>query len=202
MNIDLLMTGQAEAGLVSDSKYDKDVAGVMYDAETGIINLEFADADTLDLNIPLDQESGQALLSLSQVHIGAIEHGMIADSRQVPLVLINDPFGGGNAGHFPVRPRKSVIAFENFMQRTVKGQPVHREDLGDESSTGSVMGGVNPAVLQFAPHLARQRTMEATPHLDHAPQAPGMGLGGGGGAAARRVTRQQPPPRDDGDYEE
>ncbi len=194
MNIDLLLTGQGEAGLVSDKEFQHAVAGVMFDAQTGLVTLEFGDAEPMELNIAVEQESGQHLIRALSIHVGAIEKGMIAENRQVPLVLLNDPFGGGNRGRFPVRPRSSTLAFENFMKNTVFGQPVHRDDLGDEAQAGSVLGGMSAAVLQFAPHLARQRTMEASPQLRHeiAPPTPGFGPRGAGTPSVRRIQNTRP----------
>ncbi len=191
MNIDLLFTAQHECGLVSDESFHAPVAGIMYDAQTGFINLEFSDADSMELNIPVEQGYGQQLTRTIEMHVGIIEDGTIADNRQVPIVLLNDPFGGGNAGTFAVKPSRSVMAFETFMKNCSSGQPVNRDDLGDEDSANSVMGGINPAVLQFAPHLARQRTMEAAPKQQLAPKGPAMGMGGGGGGGSNVVRRIQ-----------
>lgn len=197
MNIDLLFTEQGEAGLVADKGFPSPVAGVMFDTLTGLIALELANADSLDLNIPAGQETGQILSRLYDVHVGIIEHGLIADSRQVPIILLNDPFGGGNAGHFAVKPRRSVTAFENFMRRCQSGQPVHRDDLGDEASTASVLGGISTAVLQFAPNLARQRQLERAPPTPAPVNAPSLGLGGrGGGGTYRAPPQQTAPPRE------
>lgn len=194
MNIDLLLTDQGEPGLVSDTDFKHPVAGVMYDAESGQLTLEFGEAEPMELNIPIGRDTGDSLHNIIEIQIGIIERGMISDNRQVPLVLLNDPFGGGNAGRFPVRPRQSVTAFESFMQRCTNGQPVHRDDLGGELNAGSILGSVSPAVLQFAPHLSRQKVLEASPHLAPAPSAPGMSPGGGsgGGQVIRRVQRPNP----------
>lgn len=192
LNIDLLVTAENEVGLVSDKGFGHNVAGVMFDMQSGQITLEFGDADPLELNIPVEIETGEGLYNIPVIHVGIIENGVIADSRQVPLVMLHDPFGGGNAGHFPVRPRSSVVAFESFMKRCIAGQPVHRADLGDESKTGTVLGGMSAAVLQFAPHLARQRAMEIAPQMHHAPKAPGLGPSGGGGGGGGRVMRRPP----------
>ena len=190
MNIDLLFTGQGEAGLVCDAGFDAAVAGVMYDAGSGQLTLEFSDASSVDLNIPVEEEVGQNLLNALEIQVGVIERGMVAENRQVPLVLLHDPFGGGNAGHFPIKPRNSVMAFESFMKRCVSGQPVHRDDLGDEESSGTILGGMSAAVLQFAPHLARQRNLEAAPQYTVAPQAPGMSPSGRGGTGTGPPVRR------------
>lgn len=200
MNIDLLLTGQGEPGLVSDESFDEPVAGVMYDAETGVLTLEFGEEDPVELNIPVGSDTGRSLLTITEIQVGIIERGMISENRQVPLVLINDPFGGGNSGRFPVKPRNSSLSFESFMQRCTTGQPVHRDDLGADLNAGSILGNVSPAVLQFAPHLARQKTMEATPHLAHTPSAPGMTPGGGGSSTTvRRIQKPAAPAKKETD---
>ncbi|HTK85880.1 MAG TPA: hypothetical protein VL625_12425 [Patescibacteria group bacterium] len=205
MNIDLLLTSQGEAGLVSDEIFTSSIAGVMYDAQSGQLTLEFGDAEPLELNINVVEDCGNNLLQAHSIHVGAIENGMIAESRQVPLVLQNDPFGGGNYGSFPIKPRSSVLAFENFMKRASSGQPVHRDDLGDETHAGSVLGGMSAAVMQFAPNLTRQRAMEAAPRMaGPAPRAPGMAPGsrmggGGGGTPPPRQQRPIVPDEDDGE---
>ncbi len=181
MNIDLLLTRQHDAGLVCDGAFDSPVAGVLFDAQTRQITLEYASLDTLDLNIPVEDDIAEALLYAMAIQIGVIENGQIEDNRQVPLMLLNDP-DGMPGRDMPLKPSRSVSAFESFLKNCVTGQPLHREDLGNEDSSGSVMGGMNRAVLQFAPHLARQRTLEASHNLNMSgPSAPGMGMGGGGG---------------------
>lgn len=181
MNIDLLLSNQNVAGLISDESFKGSLAGVMFDAETGVMMLEFTDADSLELNIPVELSIAQILSDRVDIHLGVLERGTFADTRQLPLILQNDPFGGGNAGYFAVKPRQSILDFENFLKKAIMGQPAHREDLGDEAAAESLMSGFNPAVLQFAPHLARQRTMEAAPKMQPAGPGPSMGMGGGGG---------------------
>jgi hypothetical protein len=200
------MSQQGQMALVSDRLFKSPVAGIMFDAQTGMISLEFADTDSLDLNIPVEREFGERIETMLDMYVGVIDHNQIADSRRVPIVLLNDPFGGGNAGHFAVKPGRALGAFEQFLKRCVAGQPLHRDDLGDEGSAGGVMGGINPAVLQFSPQLARQRAMEAARHAtpNAAPSAPGFGPkgmgGGGGGVRYTTPPARRPPSDDDDDY--
>ncbi len=187
MNIDLLVSNQNIVGLVSDEPIRGNIAGVMFDAETGVMILEFTDVDSLELNIPVEMRIAAIIMERLDIQYGVLDNGVFGETRQLPLILQNDPFGGGNAGHFAVKPRNSVMDFENFMKRAVSGQPVHRNDLGDESAADSVMSGFNPAILQFAPHLSRQRTMEASPKMQPSgPAGPSMGMGGGGGGGGGR----------------
>jgi len=180
MNIDLLLTQRGESGFLCDEGFFNPVAGVMFDAESCQITLEFADMDSMDLNIPVDHDFVERLLYARSMQLGAIVDGQITSSRQIPIVLINDPHGGPLA--MPARGSNSVIGFERFLKACVAGQPVHRENLGDEATADSVMGGINTSVLQYAPQLARQRAMEAAPKvsLDLGPQMSGPGGMGGG----------------------
>lgn len=201
LDIDLLLTEKGQAGLVATKAFDSALAGALFDAETHSLTLEFRD-DTLELNIPVDTEFAPALLYATAVQVGVLEKGVIQSSWQVPLLLINDPESKAPGRERPMKPSNSALAFERFLQGAVAGQPVHRDDLGNEMSAGSVMSGINTQILQFAPALARQRTMEAAPKA--APQGPsgpsgpsGMGGGGGGAPIRQRGPSQTRPPEDD-----
>lgn len=203
MNIDLLLTQAGEAGLVCDKALGSPVAGVMFDSDTGAMTIEFTDIDPLELNITVDDSYIETLYYATSIQVGAIVDGEIRESRQVPILLLNDPQANSDRARF-AKPRTSVMAFERFLKGCIKGQPIHRDNLGDEEQAGSVMGGMSTAVLKFAPHLARQRTMEAAPHLaPKGPAPPGLGLGGGGRGGGGQVNpmRGRPPPshRDDDD---
>ena len=208
MNIDLLQSKDGHMAIVGDRTFDSPVAGVMFDIQTGLMSLEFADLDPLDMNIPVEQDFAAKFDLILDIYVGTIENGSIADARRVPVILINDPFGGGNTGRFAVKPGRALGAFEHFLKKCIAGQPLHREDLGDEHSASGVMGGINPAVLQFSPQLARQRAIEAAHRAAPvaAPSAPGFGpkgMGGGGGGTVRRTPppqQQRPPVDEDGEY--
>lgn len=184
MNIDLLITDTGEAGIVSDMMFDSPVAGVMYDNRTGTMSIEFSDMNALDLNIPLDSDIGQYIYYSNSVQVGTIQKGVIQDNREVPLLVMGMEGQSGPINKIS-QISNSVLAFESFLKNCVTGQPLHRDDLADEESIDGVMSSINTDVLNFAPHLARQKTMEATPNM--APKGPipsgpsGMGGGMGGG---------------------
>lgn len=207
MNIDLLQSKEGQMAIVGDRSFDSPVAGVMFDIQTGLMSLEFADDEPLDMNIPIEQDFGAHFDLMLDIYVGSIENGAITDARRVPVMLMNDPFGGGNTGRFAVKPGRALGAFEAFLKKCVAGQPLHRDDLGDEGSAGGVMGGINPAVLQFSPQLARQRAIEAAHRAAPvaAPSAPGFGpkgMGGGGNNTIRRTPppQQRPQVDEDDDY--
>ncbi|HEY0900583.1 MAG TPA: hypothetical protein VGD95_00535 [Micavibrio sp.] len=178
MNIDLLLTNKGEAGLVCDQAAGCAVAGIMFDSDTGLMTIEYTDLDPLELNIPVDDSYIETLYYATAMQVGTIINGEIRESRQVPILLLNDPAANNDRARF-AKPRASVLAFEHFLKNAVIGQPIHRDDLSDDSGS-SVMGGMSAAVMKFAPNLVRQRTMEIAPTLaPKGPNAPGLGLGGG-----------------------
>ena len=206
MNIDLFLTSKSENGLILNERFDDPVTGVILDAETNLMTLEFArTGDTFHLNIPIEEDYKDQLLFSSRIQIGVLQDQKINDYAEVPLLYLNDPYGSafGDMSHTG-RPSQSLLQFEQFMKRCTFAQAIHRDDLGDEGSVGSVLKGVNPKALEYAPHLARQHALEHGARVQHDIQfgaAPGMapkGPGGmGGGNTGRRIIRQAPPSRQD-----
>lgn len=198
MNIDLLFTEQGEAGLICSENLLKKAAGVVFDVESGMITVEYADMDFMEFNIPVDSEFYQALDQNPQIHVGAVKNGKIAQAYQIPFMFLDDPYrmeAIKNAQELP----NPLQAFEYFVKSCVVGQPVHREDLGNEDTMGCILGDSSPSSLEFAPHLARRHQMEAAPkaapNLNMGPSAPGLGSSGGGGGVIRRGTGNTNPPR-------
>lgn len=197
MNIDLLFTNKGEAGLISSENLIKKVAGVVLDSQSGLLTLEFVDMDYLELNIPVDSEYMIALDRCAQIHLGAIKSGNISQAYQIPLMFLDDPYRTEAMMKVKQLPNP-LAAFDYFIKQCSSGQPVHRDDLGDDSTMGCVLGEMGPAELQFAPHLARRHQMEvapkAAPSGPSGPSAPGMGLGGsGGGSGGTAIGRIIPP---------
>lgn len=189
MNIDLLFTARGEAGLLSSQNFIKKLVGVVFDVKGGLLSLEFADMDHMDLNIPVEEEFYPRLDLCPQIHIGAVKGGKIAQAYQVPFMFLDDPYRA-EAFRNVRTPKRPLEAFHYFVKSCVLGQPVHREDAGDESTLGCILGEALPSSLEFAPHLARRHTMEISPSIAPSPNAPGMGLGGsGGGGRSGGYTR-------------
>jgi hypothetical protein len=191
MNIDLLFTSKGEAGLISNENLVKKVAGVVLDTQSALLTLEFVDMDYLELNIPIDGDYLVALDRCPQVHIGAIKGGHISQAYQIPFMFLDDPYRGEALSKLK-QPANPLVAFDYFVKSCVSGQPVHRDDLGDEAAMGCVLGDMGPASLQFAPHLARRHQMEAQPKA--APSGPtpsGLGLGGSSGSGTRYIQPRE-----------
>ncbi|MCD8496946.1 MAG: hypothetical protein LRZ85_01980 [Alphaproteobacteria bacterium] len=186
MNIDLLFTRSGAAGLIASSNWIKKVAGVLLDTQSGIVTIEYADTDFLELNIPIEAEYFPILDFNQSIHLGAVVNGHIAQAYQVPLVFADDPYR--NQTLAPHQDENPLSAFSYFVKSCVAGQPVHREDLGNENTMGCILGDSSPSSLEFAPHLARRHAFEMKPQLDlsHLPTL-GLGSGGGGGGAVRRT---------------
>jgi hypothetical protein len=201
MDIDLLFTREGEGGLICSGNFVQKAIGVLFDSKSGLTSVEFIDGEVMDFNIPVEQDFFEAMDYAGMLHIGAVKGGHISQAYQVPLMFLDDPYrgdammasaqSGGNAYR--------LSAFESFIKRCITGQPVHREDLGDEDTMGCVLGDSSPSALQFAPHLARQRNMEVKPQLDLG-HVPGLGLGSSGGGSTQRSQKStaKKPPKDEG----
>lgn len=189
MNIDLFLTGQSEAGVVCDAGFGAPVIGIILDAQTQELTLEFAGGDTFHLNIAIEESRREKLLFAHRMYVGFLEGGLLTDAFEVPLLYLNDPYGSEFGQATPLsKPQRSILAFEQFMKRCTFAQALHRDNLGDEDGARSILRGIDHNALRHAPTLARQIQMNAVPSFDHAPQMPG--LGGGPTRQIRPVPRK------------
>ena len=198
MNIDLLITPEGEAGLLCSENLVKKSVGILLDEKNGTVFIEFQDMDNLELNIPIEQELIYTLDNCPLIHIGAVVQGKVSQAYQVPLMFLNDPYRGEAFCNVRI-PQKSLAAFECFIKKCVLGQPVHRDDAGDEESSGCILGEALPSSLEFAPHLARRHTMEVAPSAAPQIRGPGMGMGGSSGGGGRTYHSQTRHGTDDED---
>lgn len=199
MNIDLLLTEHGEAGLICSENPVKKAIGIVFDTQSGMLTAEYADMDYLEFNIPVDSDHFETLDQMGQIHMGAVKNGNISQAYQIPFLFLDDPYRTESLQNVKQLPNP-LQAFERFVKSCVIGQPVHREDLGDESAMGCVLGDAVPSSLEFAPHLARRHAMEASPKAapQLGPSGPGLGLGSSGSASPPRGTGSTlPPKRDD-----
>ena len=213
MDIDLFLSPYGECGLLCNEEFQELPAGMIFDAETLELTFEFINDSPFHLNITAEDILKDPILMARKLYVGFLRDGLIADTIEVPMLYLNDPYGGDfNANDKLSAPRQSMIAFEQFMKRCTTAQPIHRDDLGNEDSSGSVLNGMDPKQLEFVPQLIRQRLMEMTPQapgMAAAPQTPtapgfsGMrgpgGMGGNTSAPRRQTPPRRPPPRDDDD---
>ena len=205
MDIDLFVSPYGECGLLCNETFDSPPAGVIFDAETLELTKEFLETSPFHLNITVEEELRDKILLAQKFYIGFLQDGLISDTIEVPLLYLNDPYGSDFNAHKKLsKPARSMVAFEQFMKRCTSAQPIHREDLGDETSNGSVLKGMDPKHLEFVPQLIRQRMLEAAPRgpsgpggLEAMPQMPtphpsGPGLGGGSGTSRRHIPSRRP----------
>ncbi|MBX2835145.1 MAG: hypothetical protein KTR28_09270 [Micavibrio sp.] len=190
MNIDLLFTANGDAGLILSQTLPQKAIGIVFDFETGLFTIEYADMDYLELNIPVQSDFYATLDATRHLHLGSIVKSQIAQAYQVPIMFMDDPYRMEALNNTP--PIKSPLAaFEAFMKSCVFGQPVHRGDLADEGSSSCILGDSAPSSLQFAPHLARARNLESAPRAAPSIGPSGPGLGGGSASHhTSRITRQ------------
>lgn len=182
MNIDILFSARGEAGLVANQNFASKLAGVVLDKATGEMTLEYADSDYLALNIPLELARCSMFERVFHMHIGSVKNGQIGQAYQVPVMIQDDPYRGDVLAEIPAS-EYPLSEFQAFIKKAISGQPMHRDDVGDEGGVGCILGDAVPSALQFAPHLAQRQTLEAAPKMQPsgpAPSAPGMGMGGGG----------------------
>lgn len=194
MNIDLFLTPHGEAGLLCDHSFKNTVVGIILDAQTRDITLEFADGgEPFHLNIPVDMTHHEKLLFAHRMHVAFLEEGLLAGSVEVPLLYLNDPYGSEFGQGSPLsKPKKSLTAFEEFMKRCAFAQSLHRDNLGDEDSARSVLRGMDPYHMAYTPAMMRERQLVVMPSMgsSHGPSGPALGSAGTR-TAARRSSEDQ-----------
>lgn len=181
MNIDLLVTQNGEAGLLCSENLVKKALGAVLDTQSGVLSLEYVDMDTMDLNIPIEEDFFSLLDAAPFLHVGSVKDGKIGQAYQIPLMIPDDPYRAQMLQHVQI-PDKPLAAFHYFVKNCVLGQPAHRDDMGDEDTSGCILGDAVPSSLEFAPQLMRRHGLELqslhTPEMN----LPGMGLGTSGSA--------------------
>ncbi len=204
MNIDLLFTKDGEPGLICDEPFDHPAMAVLFDMSERVMSVEFEEMDSRQLNIPVEDDFANALYYSERIQLGVILEGKIAGTLQLPLILLEE--GELLTTGKMARPQSSIVSFERFVRTCETGQPVHRDELGNEATLGSVMDATVMVAPQFAPQLARQRALEAGPKTPGmSPRAPGPlgpgGLGGGAGGGTVRRPPQRPQSTGESDNE-
>jgi len=185
MDIDLLIGKNGQSGLLCNEPLKGETVGAIFDALLREITLEFAHgADPLTLNIPVEERFIKKLLSDHRLLIGCVQDGMYVDALEIPLVFLNDPYGATFDARPTLKTRRNVTGFESFLHNSSFAQPIHRHDLGDETTLSGILGGEDVRSIKFSPALARQRDLE---HMPQIAPAPGMNLGLGGGVSRPRI---------------
>lgn len=211
MNIDLFITKSGQTGLIATKAFDEVPAGVLFDAETLLLTIEFIKEDPFHCNIPIDVSLREKLLFANAFYIGLMEEKIITEALRLPLMLLNDPYKDSNTQLSALeKPMRSLKDFDQFLKNSAFAQALHRDDLSDEGDSQSILKGARTKELQYAAKLQRQPVMEITPQgpqvpqilPEAAPQVQGPAPKGPGGASmgsstARRTIQRKIPPKSD-----
>lgn len=185
MNLDLVVANNNEIGIISDTPFKKEIEAIQLDQESKMITIGFAGGkDVQLLNVPIGDPMTPYILENDRCHVAVLNNGHITDARQVP-VFITNPVPETFA-HFHTGPHiasVSLVAMSFFIQKPESGQPLHRDDLGDEQSLHKISHQMALPSLQLAPHLVKalqnEKSLAMAQKLQPqapAPQAPGLGL--------------------------
>lgn len=198
MNIDLFISPYNECGLLCSEEFKNLPAGTIFDAETMEITFEFIEDAPFHLNITVEEDLKDNMLLSRKLYIGFLRDGLVADTIEVPLLYLNDPYGSdfNNQGKLS-QALSSMVGFEQFMKRCTAAQPIHRDDLGDEDSNGSVLKGMDPKQLEYIPQLIRERLLANAPSGPapvglSPPQPSGLTPMGPGGVRSATARPQRP----------
>lgn len=193
MNIDLFLTGAGQAGLMCQGSFKEPPAGIIFDAEVMEMTAEFINQDPLHFNINVDHAIKETLLDRKTIYLGVIFDGVVNETLDMPLFVLNDPYSGGNTNlDKSAETVRHIKGFDSFIKRSKFAQAIHREDLANEETIQSVLHDQNLQALAYSPLLERQMKMEVAPQVVATPMAvPSPGLGGG---AAPTVKKQPKPP--------
>lgn len=161
MNVDLVMSDN-EAGLISDKLPQKPMVGLLFDLETRMMTLEIKDDDSIHFNIPVHDDFVATLEARPYLHFGFMKDEEMLEALQIPLAILSPAYSFRDSlmGMSVQRTQRSVMQITNFLRNVKSGQPINRENIGDESGLKPVSAGLNPAILKYAPFLKQQMSME------------------------------------------
>lgn len=74
----------------------------------------------------------------------------------------------------------SIAQAQHWLKTVINGQPLHRDDLGEENSSSGTLRGISPTTLQLAPQLQQELSQELqnAPSHEHGISTPSLGMGG------------------------
>ena len=185
MNVDLVVSNSDEIGIISDTPFDKEVEAIQLDQGSSMVILGLAKGKEAKLmNVPIGITMLQYILDNDRCHIAIIKNGQVIDTKQVPVFVTNPVPEVFEPYHIEPRPASiSLIAINDFIKRAKSGQPLHRDNLGDEQSLHQISKQLSAVTLQLAPHLVKALKNEQSLALSQklqpnapAPKTPGLGL--------------------------
>ena len=166
MNIDLLIADDNEIGLALDEPFGLEVRVIVFRRCAYILEARFKDGDSLVFNIPVEEDYAQRFGSQSTIHLSLQSESVVTHIKQVPFTCEN-----GTGGHRVLSADKqSVQDFERFRSRVQESQPIHREDIEDESMPHSLAGERLPLSSNLIEECEHEGT--TAPARDYQPYAP------------------------------
>lgn len=94
----------------------------------------------------------------------------------------------------------TIAQAEYWLKSVISGQPIHRDELGEENESNGTLRGISPTTLKLAPQLQRNMTQE----LQNAPKydgpamsVPGMSPGGNMVSGPSGMKNRSPKPPSD-----
>ncbi len=95
-----------------------------------------------------------------------------------------------------------IAQAQYWLKSVISGQPIHRDDLGEEDASGGTLRGISPTVLKLAPQLQQTMSQElanAPKYEGPAMSVPGMSPGGNMVSGPSGMKNRSPkPPTDEG----
>lgn len=193
MQIDLLATPGGEVGLVGNHAFDGKVSGVIFDVAERSLTVEYGQSmETLRMNIPVAEDFVDWLKMASFIHVTAVEKERMIQASQAPLMKVSvdddDDFVYGAM-------KSGVVHVQAWFGKVHHAQAIHRDNLGDESSSRGVLFDVAPATLKVAPQLAQELAQQQALVRENAPrQAPIMAPPSLGPGSNLNLNRMPKPP--------
>ena len=90
----------------------------------------------------------------------------------------------------------NIAGAQHWLKSVISGQPLHRDELGEENKSNGTLSGVSPATLQLVPQLQRELSQElaAAPKPELKITAPSMGPGGNSSGNVLGLGNRSPKP--------
>lgn len=90
MQIDLLLSTKGEVGILSDTDFETEPSGVIFDGIERTLTLEFSETyDSMVLNVPVADDIARCIIQSDDIQMGILVKGRVAKALQLPLMHVN-----------------------------------------------------------------------------------------------------------------
>jgi len=118
MNIDLFLSKSGQCGLMCQGSFIEPPAGIIFDAEVMEMTAEFVNQDPLHFNITVDQSMINTLLDSKSIYLGVIFDGVVNETLNTPLFILNDPYAKGKTNmDKSAQTLRHVKSFDSFIKQ-------------------------------------------------------------------------------------